>query len=841
MSDPGRLQRLFHEACDLTPDEQARFVARECADDLDLHRELEELLAEDRDGHLELERPAAAHLRGDAGPPERIGAYRVLGVLGAGGMGVVYEAEQDRPRRRVALKVVRPGLTTPALLARFEHEAEVLGWLDHPGIARIFEAGTADTGQGPQPFFAMELVAGVPLGEFTERGGLDLAGRLELIAKVCDAVHHAHQKGVVHRDLKPANVLVTAEGQPKILDFGVARITGADIEATTRHTAAGEILGTLPYMSPEQLQADRARVDSRADVYALGVLAYELLSRRRPHDVGSTPLPEAIRAILQDEPTALGSIDRTLAGDVATIVDKAMAKERERRYGSAAELAADLRRFLADEPIVARPASRAYQLRKFARRNQALVVGVAAVFVVLLAGAITSTLLYFEKEAQRAEAEQRGVDLNLALGEATTNLERALDAEARAVYEADSAQAVTDFLMALFGGARLEGGKLSALDLVDEGVERVRGEFEDRPEIRLRLLNLFGQIYNYTFLYERSRPLLEEALAVTAELHGEDSAEYAEPLERLAHIYLENEDLDTAERLQRRVLDLRARHLGEDDPLYTDALNNLGNTLMSQAAYDEAESLLALARDLRAARLGPDHPRVGACEHNLGLLEAYRGNYEAAVAYLEGALPKLETQTGPDSWRAVSTQVALADTLRLLGRHERALEHGRAGYEGMRELFGDASFATERALKIYAGCLRDGGDVARAEAILEGLLARYPNAGPQRAILVHMLACAVHDAERHEDAEALYLEAIELAELYVDDPHMLLESKHNLAVVYQQTDRLDEALELALAVVAARERLLAEDHPDLVGSRRNLAQIRAAYRTRYTSPPPGGW
>ncbi len=834
MSGDERLTRLFLEACDLAPQEQARFLERECAGDPRLGRELAELLAEDRRGHAELERPAAAHLRRSApAHPERLGGYRILRQLGAGGMGVVYEAEQQRPRRRVALKVVRPGLASLTHLERFEHEAEVLGWLDHPGIARIYEAGTADAGHGPQPFFAMELVDGAPLCAWAEREGLDVGRRLELLARVCDAVHHAHQKGVVHRDLKPANVLVTAEGQPKVLDFGVARIAGSELDTATQRTSAGEILGTLPYMSPEQVRADPSRVDLRSDVYALGVLAYELLSRRRPHEVGSTPLPEAIRVILHDEPTSLASIDRRLRGDVATIVDKAMAKERERRYGSAAELAADIRRYLADEPILARPASRAYQLRKFARRHTALVTGVAAVIAVLLAGAITSTLLYFEKERQRVAAEDRGRELGIALEQATDNLQRALQAEERARYEADSAQAVTDYLVELFEAAspaRGGSGQISALELVDQGVARVRGEFQERPKIRARLLNVFGRIYNFSYLYDRSRPVLEEALAVTAEVWGEDSAEYADTLERVAHVHHEAGDLGPAEEMQRRVLELRARHLGEGHLLYTDALNNLGNTLATKGDYDGAEKLLRRALDLRVQEVGADHFEVAQALHNLGVLRSYQARYEESVELLTTALTGLARHYGEATLRPLACRVALADAQRQLGRHAQALEHGRAGYEGLRDLLGEDSVQVRRALRIYAGCLRDAGDPERAVGMLDGLLLRQPGDGAEHAMLVHLLACALHDAGRPAEAEEHYLEALGLMNRFVADPHRALETKHNLAVVYQETDRLDEALELELEVLAERERLLPPGHPDLEGSRTNLSRIQGKLR-----------
>jgi serine/threonine protein kinase len=304
-------------------------------------------------------------------------------------MGAVYEAEQEFPHRTVALKVIRAGYATGEMLRRFENEAQALGRLQHPGIAQIYDAGTAETPFGRQPYFAMELVHGQSLLAYCDTHRLNLRQRLELMAKICDAVQHAHQRALIHRDLKPANILVDESGQPHILDFGVARLTDSDAHAT-RQTDIGQIVGTLAYMSPEQVLGDPAEIDTRSDVYALGMILYELLAGKRPYAIGRQ-LTEAVRTIREEEPTALRSVNRTYRGDVDTIVGKALEKDKTRRYASAAELAADLRRHLRDEPITARPPSASYLLRKFARRNKALVMGVAAVFVVLVLGVVAST------------------------------------------------------------------------------------------------------------------------------------------------------------------------------------------------------------------------------------------------------------------------------------------------------------------------------------------------------------------------------------------------------------------------------------------------------------------
>ena len=336
------------------------------------------------------------------GIPSEIGRYRILGTIASGGMGVVYEAMQEAPRRRVALKIIKAGAASDMALHRFHFEAQTLAKLSHPNIAQIYEAGTWESENGEVPFFAMEYISGAQsLTDYAKRRDMSLRDRLELFGKVCDAVHHGHQKGVIHRDLKPDNILVDNNGEPKIIDFGVARATDADLAVTTMETTMGQLIGTLQYMSPEQCDADPNDIDIRSDVYALGVVLYELLCDQLPYALHHAAIHEAARVIREEDPTKPSAVDKRLRGDIDTIAMKALEKDRDRRYQSALSLGDDIDRYLLGDPIAARAPSAIDYLKRFARKHKAAVTSVVAVCIVLVGGLIGIFVFAAEANTQK--------------------------------------------------------------------------------------------------------------------------------------------------------------------------------------------------------------------------------------------------------------------------------------------------------------------------------------------------------------------------------------------------------------------------------------------------------
>ena len=515
-----QVKELFCAACQLSAGEQAQYLDRACQGDDDLRRHVERMLAADdrAPGFLDTPLLADSPLRHAMADPEsesipsHIGRYRILRLIGEGGMGYVYEAEQDSPRRIVALKVIRAALPSKRMVQRFEREIEILGRLQHPNIAQIYDAGLAVVPSGGGralrlPFYAMEFIDGLTLTEYATGNQLSDRQCLELLATLCDAIDYGHYRGIVHRDLKPGNVLVesprTGEGvgHLKVIDFGVARAANLDQTIATLNTHSGMLIGTLAYMSPEQVSGREindsdsdhgSTIDSRSDVYSLGVIGYELLARRLPYDIAGRSVPDAARVICDEDPSSLSSISRTHRGDVQTILCRAMAKEPGRRYQSAAEMAADIRRFLCNQPIMARPPSLRYQLAKFARRHKEFVAGLVLVFVMLVAGIIGTTV-------------------------AMVGAER----------EASRARVVNDVLQRILGFARpgMQGGGRDVLvvEMLDAAAADLESYLQDAPDLELIARKTLGETYQQLGLYAKAVSAFERASELAVQIDPESA------------------------------------------------------------------------------------------------------------------------------------------------------------------------------------------------------------------------------------------------------------------------------------------------------------------------------
>ncbi|UCE58992.1 MAG: serine/threonine protein kinase [Phycisphaerales bacterium] len=892
-----RIRELFLAACQENPGTRGEFLARACPDDDLVRKEVESLLENDDEAGTFLGSPAlgktfaaanpesllakesalnagasAVYSSGQSPPAdprcERIGQYKLLDTLGRGGMGVVYRAQQENPRRTVALKVIKPGIESREMLKRFHHEGQVLGCLQHPGIAQVFEAGTEDTPQGPQPFFAMELVHGQPLTEYAKQHSLDTRKRLELVAKICDAVHHAHQKGIVHRDLKPGNILVDDSGQPKILDFGVARATDADIRTTTLQTDVGQLIGTIAYMSPEQVAGDSRELDTRSDVYSLGVVCYELLTGRQPHDITQKTIPQAARIIAEENPTALTAVDKGFRGDVETIVSKALEKDKHRRYQSASDLAADIRRFLADEPISARPATTMYQLRKFARRNKALVGGTLATFLALLAGVIGISFQAVrlarerdnakraehvaqqqrdEAEAQRAEAQRqtamaKAVDnfLNKDLLAAANPMEMGRDVTVREVL--DKAAATVDDRFSdqplveaavhkTLGTTYVSLGEYSlAESQVIKALEHHRMELgEDHPET----LDSFRDLSSTYRLQGRLAEAETQSLQ-TLEKHrrvfGEDAAETVGAWSDLAASYLAQARYEEGEEILLRVLKARRRLLGEEHPHTFATTNVLADLYTELGRFADAERLYSQLMEHSERVLGREHPSTSAIIHDLGKLHLDQGHYREAESLLANALEIRRQVFGEEHPRTLITANVLAQTYRRQGRFTDAEQLYVQISQARSRTLGEEHPHTLHTMNSLANVYARQGKHAEAEELYVTVVdARTHVLGQDHVHTLNSmgnLAALYSLQKRYSEAEPVLIKVLEVQRRLRGDEHpQTLVSSHNLAKLYEDLGRLDEAEGLYLKTLSARERALGEQHPHTLVTQHNLGRL----------------
>ncbi len=707
--------------------------------------------------------------------PTTVGPYHIVQLLGEGGMGVVYEAEQVRPvRRRVALKMMRPGIGTKEVLGRFEAERQALAVMEHPCIAKVLDAGVSDSGR---PYFVMELVRGIRIDEYCDRYALPVADRIELFIQLCHAVQHAHQKGVIHRDLKPNNILVTEQGGsavPKIIDFGIAKATGQRLSDVTVVTSLGQAVGTLAYMSPEQAEGSELDVDTRADLYSLGVILYQLLVGRVPIEPTSVPavlaqlvqrntaFPPPAQRLAAMSPEAqqhtaaarggvqVGTLKKMLRGDLAWIVMRAIEKDRGRRYETANGLALDLGRYLQHEPVVARPPSARYRLGRFVSRHRAAVAFAVVAALALVAGTVATGV-----GLVRARRAQEVAQL----------------AKQQAQREAETSRQVSNFLVDLFevndpGEAR--GATVTAREILDRGSRRVEQGLKGQPLVQARMMAVMGSVYQNLGLYDDALALLGRSLALREANLPPGDLQIAESLDRLGTLQRNRGDLAAAEASHRRALEIREAALGPDDDLVGHSLMDLGGTVLARGRPAEADTLLRRALAIEEKDPTEQHAETSVILQDLGTVAYFQGDYAKASQYYSRAIGLRERQVGHDDPSLAGPLNNLGAVQFMEGRYDDAL----ADYQRVENIWtktlGPDHPRVATVMTNIGETYGAMGRFADAEPILKRALAikerkLSPNE-PSIATTLRVLGDVYRDEGRFRDAEPLYLRAIQIVE-----------------------------------------------------------------------------
>ena len=749
--------------------------------------------------------------------PDRVGAYAVLGLLGEGGMGTVYLGEQRDPfYRRVAIKVIRNGRASASYALRFEHERQILALMSHPGIARVYDAGTTAEGD---PWFAMEYVPGLPITEFCDRDRLTTRERLELFVEVCEALQHAHQRGVLHRDIKAHNILVNREDgriRARVIDFGLAKAFDSPLLDGPELTQLGFAVGTPSYMSPEQADRRLVRdIDSRADIYSLGVLLYELLTGCLPLELGRDP--GFVEELLKTEPpppsrrvSTLGEsgpeiasrrrsgvpeLRHQLSGDLDWIVLKALEKDRDRRYPTVSEMAEDIRRHLRDEPVLASPPSLGYRLRKLVRRNK---LATAAVLLMALSVGVGTA----------------GVAIGLV---------RSLDAQERARREADKATAINRMLDEMLASAApgQSGRDVRVVDVLDRAAERLEREPPADLEVEAGLRATLGRTYLNLGHLDKAGPQLERALALYIRVHGAAAADRPETLAvRVDHIRWLF-DTGQGEAAEREARDLAARAraaLGEEHPLTDLAIGRCATILGERGRWDEAVGLMRELIAVETRTLGPDERETLRSHNVLARLLVGQGHYPEAETAARRAYDGLKARLGEGHPEALSAMNTLAGTLFYQDKMQDLEQLARRGVEIRLRTLGKEHPETLDAMNNLGSVLTALGRDVEAEALLrETLEIRRRTLGPEHPrTLDSMFGVGEVLAGRgdHAGAQALFAEVwtARLRTLGEDHPDTWFALAAN-ARALDALGRKAEAGPLQERARAELRRILGPDHP----------------------------
>jgi len=776
--------------------------------------------------------------------PRRIGPYQLIELLGEGGMGEVWLAEQLEPvRRRVALKIIKAGMDTKEVVGRFESERQALALMDHPAIAKVFDGGSTPAGR---PYFVMEFVQGVPITEHCDKHQLSTAERLELLAQVCEGVQHAHQKAIIHRDLKPSNVLVSlVDGKPlpKIIDFGIAKATGRRLSDKTFFTEFGAIIGTPEYMSPEQADFAGQDVDTRTDVYSLGVVLYQLLTGELPfasRELRSLSYEDLMRTLRETEPprpssrlatlgdraadvarsrrTEPGVLRRQLEGDLDAITLKALAKERSRRYGTASELASDLARYLAHEPVRARAPSRGYRLRKYVRRHRVGVAIGSALIVLLVAFAGTMGLQArrIARERDRANAERD-----------RANLQR------------DRANRISEFMIRMFtvsDPSEARGNTVTAREILDKATREIETGLAAQPELRNLLMDHIGEVYVNLGLFAEARALVTRALEITRRALGPDHIETLRSANLLAKILAMTGNWEEAEAQFRSTYEAQVRSLGPEHEQTLKSLVNLSIIASERGRDDDAERIGRAAVATLSRVRGQENFDTLVAKNNLAeILTRQGGKAKLAEAELleRDALGVQKRKFGPEHQETLHSTLGLAETLATEGGHGEEVESlVRSVVDVDRRIVGPEHPDTLQAERYLADWLRGAGRFAESEQLdreVLGLQRRVQGSShPETLSTLTSLARTLYAEGKLAEAEALAREALGVQRLMLGAQHRsTLATAEVLLSILLGERRFPDTETLGRETLDTALRALHPGHPMISRLQYDLASVDA--------------